>query len=161
MPGIRLHVFAIDIKPLFFVVVRAHIYLHCVRQLAWNLNVNGHRARRGLFQRNANQCCPGSVFPVQGDYNLRDTFYASRSNGEHHAQDIMADKMVPIVAAGTRKTNIYRLMVVGTAIMAAPPDITTLPAGIPNPARAGKTTSAVCPNRATSSPAVTVVSNRF
>jgi MFS family permease len=28
--------------------------------------------------------------------------------------------LVPIVAAATRKTNVYRLMVVGTAIMAAP-----------------------------------------
>jgi putative cell wall-binding protein/murein DD-endopeptidase MepM/ murein hydrolase activator NlpD len=41
------------------------------------------------------------VFPVAGDYTLRDTFYASRTSGDHHAQDIMADKMVPIVAAAS------------------------------------------------------------
>jgi putative cell wall-binding protein/murein DD-endopeptidase MepM/ murein hydrolase activator NlpD len=43
------------------------------------------------------------VFPVQGPYRLSDTFYAARSNGDHHAQDIMSNKMTPIVAvtAGT------------------------------------------------------------
>ena len=41
------------------------------------------------------------VFPVVGDYTLRDTFFAARTNGDHHAQDIMSDKMTPIVAAAS------------------------------------------------------------
>ena len=45
------------------------------------------------------------VFPVQGPNYYPDTFWACRGNpcGYHHAQDIMADKMTPVVAvaAGT------------------------------------------------------------
>lgn len=44
------------------------------------------------------------VFPVQGAYTLRDTFFAGRccEPGEiHHAQDIMAPKMTPVVAAAS------------------------------------------------------------
>jgi peptidoglycan hydrolase-like protein with peptidoglycan-binding domain len=39
------------------------------------------------------------VFPVDGDHYFSDWFWAARSSGIHHAQDIMADKMVPVVAA--------------------------------------------------------------
>ncbi len=39
------------------------------------------------------------TFPVAGPNHYTDGFWASRANGIHHAQDIMADKMVPIVAA--------------------------------------------------------------
>lgn len=39
------------------------------------------------------------AFPVAGDHYLWDTFWASRSHGIHHAQDIMADKGTPVVAA--------------------------------------------------------------
>ncbi len=39
------------------------------------------------------------VFPVEGDHHLADTFWAGRSHGIHHAQDIMADKMTPVLAA--------------------------------------------------------------
>lgn len=38
------------------------------------------------------------VFPVQGDVYYFDSFWASRADGIHHAQDLMADKMVPVVA---------------------------------------------------------------
>lgn len=38
------------------------------------------------------------VFPVQGDNHYTDTFWASRGQYVHHAQDIMADKMTPVVA---------------------------------------------------------------
>jgi len=38
------------------------------------------------------------VFPVAGAASYTDTFYASRYNGQHHAQDLMAQKMVPVVA---------------------------------------------------------------
>jgi len=41
------------------------------------------------------------VFPVDGQVSLRDTFYAARSNGDHHAQDLMAPKMTPILAAAS------------------------------------------------------------
>jgi peptidoglycan hydrolase-like protein with peptidoglycan-binding domain len=41
------------------------------------------------------------VFPVAGDASYTDSFWASRYNGTHHAQDLMADKMVPVVAAAT------------------------------------------------------------
>ncbi|MEE9582279.1 MAG: peptidoglycan-binding protein [Acidimicrobiia bacterium] len=41
------------------------------------------------------------VFPVDGQVSVRDTFYAARSNGDHHAQDLMAPKMTPIVAAAS------------------------------------------------------------
>jgi len=41
------------------------------------------------------------VFPVQGDNWYADWFWAYRTNGLHHAQDIMADKMTPVVAAAT------------------------------------------------------------
>ena len=39
------------------------------------------------------------TFPVDGDHHFTDTFWAGRSHGIHHAQDIMADKMTPVVAA--------------------------------------------------------------
>jgi len=41
------------------------------------------------------------IFPVQGTNYYPDTFWACRGNpcGYHHAQDIMADKMTPVVAA--------------------------------------------------------------
>jgi hypothetical protein len=39
------------------------------------------------------------VFPVDGEHHLSDTFWAGRSNGFHVGQDIMADKMTPVVAA--------------------------------------------------------------
>jgi peptidoglycan hydrolase-like protein with peptidoglycan-binding domain len=41
------------------------------------------------------------VFPVQGDNWYQDWFWAYRTSGLHHAQDIMAAKMVPVVAAAT------------------------------------------------------------
>jgi peptidoglycan hydrolase-like protein with peptidoglycan-binding domain len=41
------------------------------------------------------------VFPVAGEASYTDSFWASRYNGTHHAQDLMADKMVPVVAAAT------------------------------------------------------------
>ena len=41
------------------------------------------------------------VFPVVGDVSYTDSFWASRYNGTHHAQDLMADKMTPVVAAAT------------------------------------------------------------
>jgi peptidoglycan hydrolase-like protein with peptidoglycan-binding domain len=41
------------------------------------------------------------VFPVQGDNYFFDSFWAGRADGIHHAQDIMADKMVPVVAAAS------------------------------------------------------------
>lgn len=39
------------------------------------------------------------TFPVDGAVRLSDSFYAARSNGDHHAQDLMAPKMTPVVAA--------------------------------------------------------------
>jgi peptidoglycan hydrolase-like protein with peptidoglycan-binding domain len=41
------------------------------------------------------------VFPVIGDVTYADWFYASRASGEHHAQDLMGTKMLPIVAAAS------------------------------------------------------------
>ncbi|MCH7585379.1 MAG: peptidoglycan-binding protein [Acidobacteria bacterium] len=43
------------------------------------------------------------VFPVDGPVSLSDTFYGTRSTGDHHAQDLMAPKMTPVlaVASGT------------------------------------------------------------
>jgi len=38
------------------------------------------------------------VFPVRGTNHYSDTFYASRGQYVHHATDIMAAKMVPVVA---------------------------------------------------------------
>jgi peptidoglycan hydrolase-like protein with peptidoglycan-binding domain len=39
------------------------------------------------------------VFPVVGQYRFTsDTFWSARGSGIHHAQDIMADKMTPVVA---------------------------------------------------------------
>jgi peptidoglycan hydrolase-like protein with peptidoglycan-binding domain len=38
------------------------------------------------------------VFPVDGTVHYSDTFYASRADGQHHAQDLMAAKMVPVLA---------------------------------------------------------------
>lgn len=39
------------------------------------------------------------VFPVEGEHHFADTFWAGRSHGFHTGQDIMADKMTPVVAA--------------------------------------------------------------
>lgn len=39
------------------------------------------------------------VFPVDGEHHFADTFWAGRSHGFHTGQDIMADKMTPVVAA--------------------------------------------------------------
>lgn len=39
------------------------------------------------------------VFPVDGDHHFSDWFWSARSGGIHHAQDLMADKMTPVVAA--------------------------------------------------------------
>jgi Putative peptidoglycan binding domain/Peptidase family M23 len=39
------------------------------------------------------------AFPVAGPHHYSDWFWSSRSHGVHHAQDIMADKMTPVVAA--------------------------------------------------------------
>ena len=39
------------------------------------------------------------VFPVDGDHHFSDWFWAARSSGIHHAQDLMADKLTPVVAA--------------------------------------------------------------
>lgn len=41
------------------------------------------------------------VFPVDGSVRLSDTFYAPRSDGDHHAQDLMAPKMTPVLAAAS------------------------------------------------------------
>jgi len=38
------------------------------------------------------------VFPVDGEHHFSDTFWAGRSHGFHTGQDIMADKMTPVVA---------------------------------------------------------------
>ena len=38
------------------------------------------------------------TFPVDGPHYFSDTFWAGRSHGYHQGQDIMAEKMVPIVA---------------------------------------------------------------
>lgn len=37
--------------------------------------------------------------PVQGDHHFSDSFWAGRSHGFHTGQDIMADKMTPVLAA--------------------------------------------------------------
>lgn len=39
------------------------------------------------------------VFPVEGEYRYTDTFWAARGDGLHHAQDIVADKGTPVLAA--------------------------------------------------------------
>ena len=41
------------------------------------------------------------VFPVDGPVSLSDTFYGTRSTGDHHAQDLMAPKMTPVLAAAS------------------------------------------------------------
>jgi len=41
------------------------------------------------------------TFPVDGAVSIRDTFSAVRSDGDHHAQDLMAPKMTPVVAAAS------------------------------------------------------------
>ncbi len=38
------------------------------------------------------------VFPVDGEHHFSDTFWAGRSHGFHEGQDILADKMTPVVA---------------------------------------------------------------
>jgi hypothetical protein len=37
-------------------------------------------------------------FPVEGPHHFTDWFWSRRTGGIHHAQDIMADKMVPVLA---------------------------------------------------------------
>lgn len=39
------------------------------------------------------------TFPVSGEHHFSDWFWSRRTHGVHHAQDIMADKMTPVVAA--------------------------------------------------------------
>ncbi len=39
------------------------------------------------------------VFPVDGQHHFSDTFWAGRSHGFHIGQDILADKMTPVLAA--------------------------------------------------------------
>lgn len=39
------------------------------------------------------------TFPVDGPHHFSDTFWAGRSHGFHEGQDIMAEKMTPVVAA--------------------------------------------------------------
>lgn len=41
------------------------------------------------------------TFPVEGSYWYEDWFWASRGTGTHHAQDIMAPKMTPVLAAAS------------------------------------------------------------
>ncbi len=41
------------------------------------------------------------VFPVDGEHHFADTFWAGRSHGFHVGQDVMADKMTPVVAAAS------------------------------------------------------------
>ena len=41
------------------------------------------------------------VLPVDGDHHFSDWFWAARSSGIHHAQDLMADKLTPVVAAAS------------------------------------------------------------
>ncbi|MEN8041982.1 MAG: peptidoglycan-binding protein [Actinomycetota bacterium] len=41
------------------------------------------------------------VFPVDGPHHFNDTFWAGRSHGFHTGQDLMADKMTPVVAAAS------------------------------------------------------------
>ena len=41
------------------------------------------------------------TFPVAGEHRYTDTFWATRGSGVHHAQDIVADKMTPVVAAAS------------------------------------------------------------
>ena len=45
------------------------------------------------------------VFPVAGEAGYTDTFYATRYNGQHHAQDLMAAKMVPVGAHASEVTS--------------------------------------------------------
>ena len=45
------------------------------------------------------------VFPAAGEASYTDTFYASRYNGQHHAQDLMAQKMVPVVAVAAGRID--------------------------------------------------------
>jgi len=39
------------------------------------------------------------TFPVNGPASFTDSFYSARSTGQHHAQDLMSSKMIPVVAA--------------------------------------------------------------
>ena len=41
------------------------------------------------------------VFPVAGTNNFGDHFWSARGSGEHHAVDIMANKMTPVVAVAS------------------------------------------------------------
>ena len=50
------------------------------------------------------------VFPVDGDVTYSDWFYAQRYNGDHHAQDLMGTKMLPIVAAAVGPHRVRQLV---------------------------------------------------
>jgi hypothetical protein len=41
------------------------------------------------------------VFPIDGPHHFSDTFWAGRSHGFHTGQDLMADKMTPVVAVAS------------------------------------------------------------
>ena len=41
------------------------------------------------------------TFPIQGSATFYDTFYAARGSGQHHAQDLMSKKLIPVVAAAS------------------------------------------------------------
>jgi peptidoglycan hydrolase-like protein with peptidoglycan-binding domain len=41
------------------------------------------------------------IFPVAGKNNYGDSFYAGRGSGVHHATDVMASKMTPVVAVAS------------------------------------------------------------
>ena len=41
------------------------------------------------------------VFPVDGPHHFSDTFWAGRSHGFHTGQDVMAEKMTPVVAVAS------------------------------------------------------------
>ena len=85
--------------------------------MSWNLTVPGRALRRVVVAlavvsvavlfvpRPANAALLGDMtdyhltLPVDGDHYLWDTFWAARSHGAHQAQDIMAAKGTPVVAA--------------------------------------------------------------
>lgn len=60
-----------------------------------------HQAPRNGSRHNYGDMVNWSMtFPVAGSYRFSsDTFFATRGSGTHHAQDVMADKMTPVVAA--------------------------------------------------------------
>ena len=57
------------------------------------------------------------TFPVDGKHHYADWFWAARSHGIHHAQDIMADKMTPVVAAASGTIRADASMLLKAAIM--------------------------------------------